>query len=79
MKIATTIPIRRDGTVRVHVSGATYVFKRDDSGHAVADVPEEHAAMILDHEQFFQITQGESPEQSASVPEIALGKKSRKR
>lgn len=54
MKVFTSIPPRRDGTVIVKLAGDTYTFHDDERyGVLSCDMPEEAVQVLLDNGDFF--------------------------
>lgn len=74
MKLATDVPLRKDGTVTATVPGEAgqpttgYVFRPDDSGQTTADVDcEEHVAWLLDTGFFFPADEADTMAGVAAV------------
>ena len=53
MKLTTDIKPRKDGTVFVSVGGKSHVFKADESGMLVADIPDDAVGYLLDTGNFY--------------------------
>ena len=72
MKLTTSIPPRRDGTVIYRVADQRLVFGPDDDGRLVCEVPDQIAPRVLESPLFEAVQAVEPPAPPAPPPPPAV-------
>lgn len=74
MKLTTSIPPRRDGTVIHRVDNQRLVFGPDDDGRLVCEVADELAARVLASPLFEAVQSAEAPPPPPPPPQTPASK-----